>query len=82
MIGREETPAWMAQGLCAQVDPEIFFPEAGHGMAAAKRICLACTVRTDCLAYAEAHGIVYGVWGGLGERERKAARVARKQVAA
>lgn len=80
MIGRQEAPAWMADALCAQVDADLFFPEAGHGMAAAKRVCLACLVRADCLDYAEANRIRYGVWGGLGERERHALK--RERVAA
>ena len=32
-------PEWMADGLCAQVDPELFFPEAGAPNREAKAVC-------------------------------------------
>jgi WhiB family redox-sensing transcriptional regulator len=65
-----EAPAWMSQGLCAQTDPEAWFPEKGGSTRAAKQICLSCDVRDECLAYAIEHGERFGIWGGLSERER------------
>ncbi|MEU6758016.1 WhiB family transcriptional regulator [Streptomyces sp. NPDC046685] len=64
-------PAWMAEGLCAQTDPESFFPEKGGSTATAKRVCAACGVRADCLDYALTTGERDGVWGGTSERERR-----------
>jgi len=64
-------PGWMADGLCAQVDPELFYPEAGESNREAKRVCGGCEVRVKCLAYALAHRERFGVWGGLSERERR-----------
>lgn len=49
-------PDWTASALCAQVDPEVWFPEKGEKNADAKRICARCEVREQCLAYAIAHG--------------------------
>lgn len=43
---------WMGQALCAQTDPDLFFPENGVS-AHAKRTCLRCPVRTDCSAHAD-----------------------------
>lgn len=40
-ITHDET-AWQQYGLCAQTDPEAFFPELGGSTAAPKRICRAC----------------------------------------
>lgn len=64
-------PAWMADGLCAQVDPEIFFPEKGGSTREAKTICRVCPVRTDCLGWALERREPFGVLGGLSGRERR-----------
>jgi WhiB family redox-sensing transcriptional regulator len=57
--------------LCAQTDPEAFFPEYGGPTRAGKRICAGCEVRAECLEYALARGERFGIWGGLSERERR-----------
>ena len=64
-------PEWMADGLCAEVDPELFYPEGGESNRDAKRICGGCEVRPECLAYAIANRERFGVWGGTTERERR-----------
>lgn len=63
--------AWQERALCAQTDPEAFFPEKGGSTREAKRVCLVCEVRAECLAYALAHDERFGIWGGLSERERR-----------
>ncbi len=69
-------PDWMSDALCAQTDPEAFFPERGHATArAAKRICAACPVITACRQYAVANNLQHGVWGGTTERERRRLRM-------
>lgn len=67
-------PGTLLGALCAQTDPELFFPEPGGSPAAAKKVCAACEVRPDCLALALSLGTVMGVWGGTTENERKRAR--------
>lgn len=62
---------WQEQALCAQTDPEAFFPEKGGSTREAKRICQACAVRDECLEYALEHDERFGIWGGLSERERR-----------
>lgn len=69
-----DPPAFVTGALCAQTDPEIFFPEQGASSRSAKRVCMACPVRADCLAHALAVGERYGIWGGLSERERRQER--------
>lgn len=59
-----------ADGLCAQTDPEAFFPELGGSCLPAKAVCRRCEVRDDCLTWAMATREPHGVWGGLSERER------------
>jgi WhiB family transcriptional regulator, redox-sensing transcriptional regulator len=42
---------WRLDAACANVDPELFFPDPGQApqAAAAKAICAGCTVRGPCL---------------------------------
>ena len=63
--------SWQERALCAQTDPEAFFPEKGGSTREAKRVCLSCDVRGECLEYALAHDERFGIWGGLSERERR-----------
>ncbi len=62
---------WHERALCAQTDPEAFFPEKGGSTRDAKKICLSCEVRAECLEYALLHDERFGIWGGLSERERR-----------
>ena len=62
---------WQDDALCAQTDPELFFPEKGGSTREAKRICRSCTVRAECLDYALAHDERFGIYGGFSERERR-----------
>jgi WhiB family redox-sensing transcriptional regulator len=68
----EDNPlAWQTDALCAQTDPEAFFPEKGGSTRDAKRICTSCDVRDQCLEYALHNDERFGIWGGLSERERR-----------
>ena len=62
---------WQEEALCAQTDPEAFFPEKGGSTREAKRICVGCEVKAECLEYALMHDERFGIWGGLSERERR-----------
>ena len=62
---------WQERALCAQTDPEAFFPEKGGSTREAKKVCTGCEVRGECLDYALAHDERFGIWGGLSERERR-----------
>lgn len=57
--------------LCAQTDPEAFFPQQGGSTREAKRICQACVVRPECLQFALDNHERFGIWGGTSERERR-----------
>ncbi|MBA2696961.1 MAG: WhiB family transcriptional regulator [Actinobacteria bacterium] len=81
LLNIEKPPEWMADGLCAQVDPELWFPEKGGSTREAKAVCGRCEVRPECLAYALAHDDRFGVWGGVAERDRRRmTRAARARV--
>ena len=62
---------WMAEGLCAEKPPSLFFPSDGVGVDVARKICADCPVKSACLEYALENRIDHGVWGGTSERERR-----------
>lgn len=66
-------PAWMTLGLglCAQVDPEVFYPDKGESTRPAKQICSRCEYLNECLEYALQNREPHGVWGGASHRERR-----------
>ena len=67
----DEDESWQDRALCAQTDPEAFFPEKGGSTREAKKICTGCEVKAECLEYALANDERFGIWGGLSERERR-----------
>jgi WhiB family transcriptional regulator, redox-sensing transcriptional regulator len=80
---------WAERALCAQADPDAWFPDKGHRELArlAKRICARCPVRAQCLEHALSGadtwgGIATGIWGGTTPQQRDQLRQQRKAVAA
>jgi WhiB family redox-sensing transcriptional regulator len=67
-----EVPDWVGRSLCSQTDPESFFPEKGGSTREAKKVCMGCEVRAECLVYALDNDERHGIWGGMSERERRA----------
>ena len=71
-------PEWMADAVCAQTDPELWFPERGEPAHAARDICATCPVCEQCLAWAMAQegdlqrAFRHGIWGGTTPAEREA----------
>lgn len=58
---------WMAKGLCAGLDPDLFFPVRGANLQGeeAKKVCnTPCPVKAECFEYAVLIGEEQGVWGG------------------
>lgn len=68
---RIDDQPWAGDALCAQTDPEAFYPERGGSTSEAKAVCAGCLVQAECLDYALDHDERFGVWGGLSERERR-----------
>ena len=74
-IGVEaDAQSWQEKALCAETDPEAFFPEKGGSTREAKKICTGCEVRAECLEFALSNDERFGIWGGLSERERRRLR--------
>lgn len=68
---------WRHHAACRSAcNPDLFFTTgytdpALRQIAEAKAVCRRCPVTEDCLAWAIATGQDAGVWGGLGEDERR-----------
>ena len=73
-----EDLGWQERALCAQTDPEAFFPEKGGSTREAKKVCRGCEVRAECLEFALEKDERFGIWGGMSERERR--RLKREAV--
>jgi WhiB family transcriptional regulator, redox-sensing transcriptional regulator len=78
----EPDGVWQELALCAETDPEIFFPEKGHSTREAKLVCRYCDVRERCLEYALEHDERFGIWGGMSERDRRVLKMTRRKEAA
>jgi DNA-binding transcriptional MerR regulator len=67
---------WRLDAACADVDPELFFPEPGQvpQAAAARQVCAGCGVRGPCLEAAlhgpQARDDHAGIFAGTTARER------------
>lgn len=84
LTGMQREP-WQDFAACAEISPEIFFPDIGYGFSQARPICMTkCKVRILCLEKAMAlegkasHTDRHGMWGGLSPNERTA--LARKRA--
>ena len=75
MNGWHQFPGdWVSQGLCGQVDPELFYPGQRDCGNEAKRLCRSCPVQTQCLTWALDHNETHGIWGGYSPQQRKTMR--------
>jgi WhiB family redox-sensing transcriptional regulator len=70
---------WRINAACRGDDPDELFVR-GAEQRKAKLVCVACPVRTECLAEALDNRIEFGVWGGMTERQRRALLRARPEV--
>lgn len=75
-----EGGTWRQAALCAETDPEAFFPDKGGSTREAKQVCRGCPVRGECLEYALENEERFGIWGGLSERERRRLRTQRRML--
>lgn len=63
--------SWLDFALCAEVDPELFFPEKGGSTREARAVCRECPVTSQCLEWALENDERFGIFGGKTERERR-----------
>jgi WhiB family redox-sensing transcriptional regulator len=64
---------WRQWATCAQVDPEVWYPDIGgySVFSPAPKICRDCAVRIECLADCLVGGIAEGTWGGIASGPRR-----------
>lgn len=55
---------WEPLAACRDLATAMFFSDDLDDIAEAKRVCLACPVRTECLDAAVQRHEQFGVWGG------------------
>lgn len=67
----DNLPLFTQPALCAEADPEAFFPNQGDSVHAPKAICRRFLARDECLTYALEHDVRDGVWGGASPNERQ-----------
>lgn len=70
LLGSDEPGPWEG-ALCAETDPEAFFPEKGENTQEAKRICARCPLIDECLQFAFDNDEHHGIWGGMSAAERR-----------
>lgn len=64
-LAQDKTLDWTKEALCAQTDPEAFFPEHIYLAKEAIAICNECPVMNRCLEEALSMENPAGVWGGI-----------------
>jgi WhiB family redox-sensing transcriptional regulator len=71
--------AWRNSAACKGMDPNIFVSSEGargqtvlNNYRLALSVCAKCVVKNECLEYAIAEGIQYGIFGGMSVRGRRA----------
>ncbi len=66
---------WRDRSACTNADHDLFVGELSADQETrAKAICRRCHVQDACLAFSIAHGVQYGIWGGLNGPERQRVR--------
>jgi WhiB family redox-sensing transcriptional regulator len=77
---------WRELALCAETDPEFFFPEGpattvNRARKKAAQVCARCPVKLECYEFAFSQkDIHHGIWGGVEAGEIR--RHARQRAAA
>jgi WhiB family transcriptional regulator, redox-sensing transcriptional regulator len=71
-------PVFNNPALCAEVDPEVWFPEDGRNhkyktpeALYAKQLCKRCPALAECREYALRYTGLYGIWGALDPTQRR-----------
>ena len=78
-------PYFDGSQVCAQVDPELFFPEGSSeirpNLRIVKPLCNSCEFKDLCLKYALKHTELQGIWAGTTETDRRLMRRYKKRIA-
>lgn len=84
-MGGIKAPYFDGSQVCAQTDPELFFPETSAEIKSHLRIvkplCNSCGFQAQCLEYALKYPNLQGIWAGTSENERRVMRRYSKRKA-
>ena len=72
-IPMQNKSEWEDHAVCAQADPDLWFPDGeweSADVTHAKQICSGCPVMSQCLEFALTYPQA-GIWGGTTESERR-----------
>lgn len=58
------------EGICGQIDPELFFPDSGRS-ADAEKACGTCDIEIDCRDFGVKNPEMLGIWGGWAQSKRE-----------
>lgn len=79
-----KAPFFDGSQICAQTDPELFFPETHSNsrlqIAMARRLCASCEFKEPCLEYAVKNSTVLGIWAGTTESQRDKIRSEKNKL--
>ena len=64
LLGLVPADSWIVVASCRDLDTSFFFSDDLDDIGAAKRLCLSCPARRDCLDAAVERKEQFGVWGG------------------
>jgi len=62
---------WKKSALCRTKTGLDFFAETTSGIRKAKSFCKKCPVAAECFKEAISSSEIYGIWGGISQRERR-----------
>lgn len=62
---------WAEKANCRKIKGVDFFSDDLSGIRKAKTLCSKCEVAAECLKQSIEFEEIYGVWGGLSQRERR-----------
>ncbi|QBP31739.1 WhiB family transcription factor [Mycobacterium phage Piper2020] len=78
MTRARDAEEWRQSAVCAQTDPELFFPATGESATPARTMCKRCEVQAECLQRALDDDEQFGIWGGLTPQQRRALKRGRE----
>ena len=81
---RFKAPFFDGSQPCAQIDPELFFPDnSAQGavyLKTTRPICKSCEFESLCLEYAVNTPTTLGIWAGTTERQRMQIRKTKRFI--
>jgi WhiB family redox-sensing transcriptional regulator len=62
---------WSERAYCRTIKGIDFYADDALAIIRAKKVCEKCQVAPECLSQSIRADEIYGIWGGLSQRERR-----------